>query len=189
MTLYHSIATQPKHLGVDYDYDDGLIDIRWVCLEAGRYQFGLYFDSAFDWMFFTGEYMLRLEDTSQMSTGLVILNRNRDGLGYSDPTVSGFGEIVKFDLPFVQATLISETLSALPTSSPTASYEPTGSQLPSLNPSPRISTSPSGEHHSLDLSAFITGSDLQLFHRRCFQKQICLVQCLLIRRALFQPRV
>ena len=91
--------------------------------------------------------MLRLEDTSQKSTGLVILNRNRDGLDFLDPTVSGFGEIVKFDLPFVRATLVSETLGALPTASPTVSHAPTGSQLPSLNPTPLISTSPSGEHH------------------------------------------
>ena len=135
----------PKYLGTNHDGYDR--HIRSVCLEAGRYQFGLYFDTDYDWESFEGEYMLRLEDTSQMSTGLVILNRNRDGLDFLDPTVSGFGEIVKFDLPFVRATLVSETLGALPTASPTVSHAPTGSQLPSLNPTPLISTSPSGEHH------------------------------------------
>ena len=73
--------------------------------------------------------MLTLEDTSQMSTRLVILDRNRDGLDWDDPTVPGFGEIVKFDLPFVRATLTNETLGALPTSSPTASHSPSGKHI------------------------------------------------------------
>jgi len=162
--------------------------MRWVCLEAGRYQFGLYFDKEYDWLEdFQGEYTLRLEETSQMSIGLVILKRNRDGLDWDDPTVPGFGEIVKFDLPFVRGTLTNETLEALPTSLPTASHAPTGSQLPSLNPSPRISTTPSGEHHSQGL-AFETDLTLRVIST-AFQKRNCLVQCLLIRRALFQPRV
>ena len=118
-----------------------------MCLKAGRYQFGLYFDTEYDWEIFKGEYILRLEDTSQKSTGLVILNRNREGLDDGDPTVPGFGEIVKFDLPFVRATLTDEAIMALPTASPTTSHAPTGSQLPSLNPTPLVSTSPSGEHH------------------------------------------
>ena len=97
--------------------------IRSLCLEAGRYQFGLYFDTDYDWRFFIGEYTLRLEDTSQKSTGLVILNRNRDG---DDPTISGVGEIVKFDLPFVKATLTKEALGALSASPPTASHSHSG---------------------------------------------------------------
>ena len=135
----------PKYSGTNH-YDSGR-HIRSVCLKAGRYQFGLYFDSYSDWNVFGGEYILRLEDTSQKSTGLVILNRNREGLDDGDPTVPGFGEIVKFDLPFVRATLTDEAIEALPTASPTTSHAPTGSQLPSSNPTPFISTSPSGEHH------------------------------------------
>ena len=95
---------------------------EFVCLEPGQYQFGLYDSLGYG---FWGSYNLKLQN------GETIIDRNRDGLNNDDPTVPGFGEIVKFDLPFVPATLTSETLGALPTTSPT----------------PLISTSPSGEHH------------------------------------------
>ena len=136
----------PRQYGTIYE-DDGQTRKEFVCLEPGQYQFTMH-DS---WGYgFRGTYNLKLQN------GETIIDRNRDGLNNDDPTVPGFGEIVKFDLPFVPATLTSETLGALPTTSPT----------------PLISSSPSGEHHSPGL---IFQNQIQPHEFPTFKKRNCLV--------------
>ena len=125
----------PRQYGTIYE-DDGQTRKEFVCLEPGQYQFTMH-DS---WGYgFRGTYSLKLQ------SGETIIDRNRDRVGEYDSTVDGFGEIVRFDLPFQM--LETEAIGGYPTESPTISTQPSVSTVPSLAPTisihPSITQNPS----------------------------------------------
>ena len=127
----------PRQYGTIYE-DGGQTRKKFVCLDPGEYQFRMY-DSYGDG--FWGSYNLKLQ------SGETIIDRNRDSVGEYDLTVDGYGEIVRFDLPF--RTLEIEAIGGNPTESPTISFstQPSVSAGPSLAPTisihPSITQNPS----------------------------------------------
>ena len=103
-----------------------------VCLEPGQHQFRTYFKLGGG---FWGSYNLKLR------SGETVIDRNRDKVERGDPTVDGYGEIVRFDLPFRTPEI--EPIGGIPTESPTFSIQPSVSTVPSLEPTRSISTQPS----------------------------------------------
>ena len=121
----------PRQYGTIYE-DGGQTRKKFVCLDPGEYQFRMY-DSYGDG--FWGSYNLKLQ------SGETIIDRNRDGLDWDDSTVDGFGEIVRFDLPF--RTLEIEAIGGNPTESPTFSTQPSVSISTMPSWAPTISIHPS----------------------------------------------